>query len=153
MDVQAQIEALMPVALALVLSGIIGLDREWRASPAGIRTHMLVGMGSALVMAMATELYDKDAAARVAANVITGIGFLGAGVIVRRGPKVHELTTAASIWFIAIIGLACGAGLYVLATGATLLGFAVLAILRNVTKFLWPDDTLYKDESPRPRDE
>lgn len=140
MDAQTQIEALIPVALALLLSGIIGLDREWRASPAGIRTHMLVGMGSALVMALATEMYDQNSAARLAANVITGIGFLGAGVIVRRGTEVHELTTAASIWFVAIVGLTCGAGLYVLATGATLLGFGVLAILRGVTKYLWPDD-------------
>ena len=134
MDPQAQLETLIPVVVAVVLSGIIGLDREWRESPAGIRTHMMVGMGAALVMAMASALYDANSAARLAANVITGIGFLGAGVIVRRGTEVHELTTAASLWFVAIVGLTSGAGLYVLAGGATLLGWVVLAVLRWLTK-------------------
>ena len=133
-DVQAQLDTLLPIVVALVLSGIIGLDREWRDSPAGIRTHMMVGMGAALVMVMASTLYDANSAARLAANVITGIGFLGAGVIVRRGTEVHELTTAASLWFVAIVGLVSGARLYVLAGGATLLGWIVLAVLRWLTK-------------------
>ncbi len=134
MSTQAQLEALLPVALTLVLAGIIGLDREWRASPAGIRTHMMVGMGAALVMVLARELYDENAAARLAANVITGIGFLGAGVIIRRRDSVHELTTAASLWFVAIVGLVAGAGLYVMATGATTIGWVVLVVLRAITK-------------------
>jgi putative Mg2+ transporter-C (MgtC) family protein len=134
MSVEAQLEALIPVAVAMVLSGLIGLDREWRHSPAGIRTHMLVGMGSALVMAMGVQLYDKDAAARLAASVLTGIGFLGAGVIIRRESEVHQLTTAASLWFVAILGVVSGAGLYVLAAGATLLGWLVLSLLRWLTK-------------------
>ncbi len=134
MDAQTQLETLLSIVVALVLSGIIGLDREWRASPAGIRTHMMVGMGAALVMAMASAIYEANSAARLAANVITGIGFLGAGVIVRRGTDVYELTTAASLWFVAIIGLTCGAELYVLAGGATLLGWIVLAVLRWLTK-------------------
>ncbi len=137
MDVQSQIEALIPIAVTLVLSGLIGLDREWRRSPAGIRTHMMVGMGAALVMVLGNAMYDQNSAARLAANVITGIGFLGAGVIVRRGHKVHELTTASSLWFVAIIGLVVGAKLYVLATGATLMGWIVLAVLRNLTKQSW----------------
>lgn len=134
MSTQAQLDALVPVIVALVLSGIIGLDREWRHSPAGVRTHMLVGMGAALVMVLGTELYDANSAARLAANVITGIGFLGAGVIIQRGSRVHELTTAASLWFVAILGMVAGARLYVLATGATLLGWLVLAVLRWLTK-------------------
>jgi putative Mg2+ transporter-C (MgtC) family protein len=134
MSVQAQLEALIPVAMAMVLSGLIGLNREWRHSPAGIRTHMLVGMGSALVMVLGTALYDKNSAARLAANVITGIGFLGAGVIIHHRSEVHELTTAASLWFVAILGLIAGAKLYVLAGGSTLLGWTVLGILRWLTK-------------------
>jgi putative Mg2+ transporter-C (MgtC) family protein len=134
MSVEAQLDALIPVALALVLSGIIGLNREWRRSPAGIRTHMMVGMGSALVIVLGSELYDDDSAARLAANVITGIGFLGAGVIIHRGSEVHELTTAASLWFVAILGMVAGARLYVLAAGATLLGWLVLAVVRWLTK-------------------
>ena len=134
MSAQAQLEALIPVAVTLVLSGIIGLDREWRHSPAGIRTHMLVGMGAALVMVLGEQLYDADTAARLAANVITGIGFLGAGVIIHRKSEVHELTTAASLWFVAIVGMVAGARLYVLATGSTLLGALVLSVLRALTK-------------------
>jgi len=134
MSVQAQLEAIIPVAMAMLLSGIIGLDREWRHSPAGIRTHMMVGMGSALVMVMGAQLYDDNSAARLAANVITGIGFLGAGVIIRRGSEVHELTTASSLWFVAILGMVAGAKLYVLATVSTLLGWIVLAVLRWLTK-------------------
>jgi putative Mg2+ transporter-C (MgtC) family protein len=142
MSAQAQLESLIPMAVALVLAGVIGLDREWHRSPAGIRTHMMVGMGSALVMVLASALYDEQSAARLAANVITGIGFLGAGVIVRRKSEVHELTTAASIWFVAMVGLAAGAKLYILAGGATALGWFVLAVLRWLTKRAWPDDEL-----------
>jgi putative Mg2+ transporter-C (MgtC) family protein len=134
MDAQAQLEALVPVAAALVLSGAIGLEREWRHSPAGIRTHMMVGMGSALVMVLSSLLYDTTSAARLAANVITGIGFLGAGVIIQRKSEVHELTTAASLWFVAIVGLVSGARLYILAGGATLMGWLVLEALRRLTK-------------------
>ena len=134
MSAEAQLEALIPVAVAMVLSGLIGLDREWRHSPAGIRTHMLVGMGSALVMAFGTAFYSPDSAARLAASVLTGIGFLGAGVIIHRESEVHQLTTAASLWFVAIMGVVVGAKLYILATGATLLGWLVLSILRWLTK-------------------
>jgi putative Mg2+ transporter-C (MgtC) family protein len=134
MSVEAQLEALIPVAVAMVLSGLIGLDREWRHSPAGIRTHMMVGMGSALVMSMGVQLYDTDSAARLAAAVLTGIGFLGAGVIIHRESEVHQLTTAASLWFVAILGVVAGAELYVLAAGATLLGWLVLWLLRWLTK-------------------
>lgn len=134
MSIQAQFEALVPLVIALVLSGIIGLDREWRHRPAGVRTHMVVGLGAALIMVMAQGLYEDDTASRMAANVITGIGFLGAGVIIRREGQAHELTTAASIWLVAMIGLTAGARLYVLATGATLLGTFVLVVLRWFTK-------------------
>jgi putative Mg2+ transporter-C (MgtC) family protein len=141
MSVQAQLDALIPVAVALVLSGVIGLDREWRRSPAGIRTHMMVGMGAALVMVLGSELYDDSSSARLAANVITGIGFLGAGVIIHRGSQVHELTTAASLWFVAILGMVTGARLYVLAAGATVLGWLVLSVLRWLTKHDQPRAT------------
>jgi putative Mg2+ transporter-C (MgtC) family protein len=134
LSAQAQLEALLPVVVAMALTGLIGLDREWRHSPAGLRTHMLVGMGAALIMSVATRMYDPDTAARMAANVITGIGFLGAGTIIRRGAEVHELTTAASLWFVAMIGLAAGAELYVMAGGATVLGVLALTGLRWLTK-------------------
>ena len=105
MSVHDQLDALVPVAVALLLSGLIGLDREWRHRPAGIRTHMLVGMGSALVISMASLQYGADSAARLAANVITGIGFLGAG---SSTGTACDLTTAASLWMV-MIGLTAGA--------------------------------------------
>lgn len=134
MDTQTQLEALVPIVVTLVLSGLIGAEREWRHSPAGIRTHMMVGMGASLVMVLGSLLYDEDTAGRLAANILTGVGFLGAGVIIQRKSEVHELTTAASLWFVAILGMVAGAKLYVLATGATLLGWIVLGVLRWLTK-------------------
>jgi putative Mg2+ transporter-C (MgtC) family protein len=144
MSTQTQLEALVPIAVALVLSGIIGLDREWRHSPAGIRTHMMVGMGSALVMVMASMRYSDDTAGRLVANVIVGIGFLGAGVIIKRHDEVHELTTAASLWFVAMVGLTAGAKLYVLAGGATVMGWFVLGVLRWLTKAQRSDHPAHK---------
>ncbi len=134
MSVEAQLHALVSVAVGTLLAGVIGFDREWRHRQAGIRTHMLVGLGSALIVSMAHLQYNADSAARMAAGVISGIGFLGAGVIVQRHDRVHELTTAASIWVVAMIGITAGAQLYVLAAGTTLIGWVVLTLLRAVTK-------------------
>lgn len=139
MSTHAQLEMLLPVMAAALLAGLVGLDREWRHSPAGVRTHMLVGMGASLIMTLASHLYTPETASRLAANVITGVGFLGAGVIIRRDDVVHELTTAASLWLVAMIGLTAGAELYVLAAGTTGLSLFVLAVLRYLTKRVWPD--------------
>jgi putative Mg2+ transporter-C (MgtC) family protein len=138
MSIEAQFEALIPVLAAALCAAVIGLDREWRHRPAGLRTHMLVGMGAALVMSMASLKYGEASAARLAANVITGIGFIGAGVIFQRKNEVHDLTTAASIWFVAMIGLTAGSKLYVLAAGATVLGWFVLYVMRRWTKHPQP---------------
>ena len=141
MSVEAQLHALLSVAIGTLLAGVIGLDREWRHRQAGIRTHMLDGLGSALIVSMAHLQYGDNSAARLAAGVISGIGFLGAGVIVQRRDRAHELTTAASIWVVAMIGITAGAELYVLATGATVIGWIVLTLLRTVTKrHIPPDD-------------
>lgn len=148
MSVQVQLEALVSIAVALMLSGIVGLDREWRQQPAGIRTHMLVGVGAALVAQMAELNYPADAAARLVAGVISGIGFLGAGAILQRQREVHGLTTAASIWLVAIIGLTTGLELYVLAGGTTLIGWFVLTLLRMFTKGHVPPD-----EDSRPKEQ
>jgi putative Mg2+ transporter-C (MgtC) family protein len=87
---------------------------------------------------MASLKYGEASAARLAANVITGIGFIGAGVIFQRKNEVHDLTTAASIWFVAMIGLTAGSKLYVLAAGATVLGWFVLYVMRRWTKHPQP---------------
>jgi len=136
MDVSAaeQLDALITVVIAAVLGGIVGLNREWSRRPAGLRTHMLVAMGAALVMTMSALTYEPETAGRLAAGVITGIGFLGGGGIIQHKTSVQGLTTAASVWLVAVIGLAVGAKLYVLATGATILSWFVLAVVLRLTR-------------------
>lgn len=144
MSVEAQFETLLSVVIGTILAGVIGLDREWRHRHAGIRTHMLVGLGSSLIVAASRLVFGEDSAARLAAAVISGIGFLGAGVVIQRRERVHELTTAASIWVVAMIGITAGSRLYVLAAGATAIGWFVLTVLRLLTKrhAAPPDSTL-----------
>ncbi len=116
--------ALLKLGVAIVLSAAVGLERLISGKPAGMRTHILVGFGSALLM-IAAELSGLDSG-RVAAGLITGIGFLGAGTILQDRGTVHGLTTAASIWVVAGIGIAVAQGLWVLSIAATL---GVLAVL------------------------
>lgn len=121
---------LLRLALAAALGGAIGLEREYHHKPAGLRTNMLIALGSALFSILSIELGAAAGSPdRVAAQVVTGIGFLGAGAILRSGENIHGLTTAATIWVNAAIGMAAGLGLYVVATGAAALTLIVLAIL------------------------
>ncbi len=120
-----ELELLGRVLIAAGLSGVIGVEREFHGRPAGLRTHILVGSGAALAMVSATALAGIDSA-RLAAGIITGIGFLGAGTIMRGENWVRGLTTAASVWFVATVGILAGEGLWILATGGTALGLIVL---------------------------
>ena len=123
-----QLKLLIPVALSLVLGFVIGFERKQRSKEAGIRTHTIVCMGSALMMVISKHAFAEFAdfdPGRIAAQIITGIGFLGAGIIVYRKNSIHGLTTAAGVWATAGIGMATGAGLYVLAVGATVLMIAI----------------------------
>ena len=125
------IDLTIRLSLALVLGGAIGIEREYRAKEAGFRTHFLVALGSALFCLVSQfgfgfELKDSS---RVAAQVVSGIGFLGAGTIIFQKNMVRGLTTAAGLWVTAAIGLACGTGMYVAAavtTAMVLLGLEVL---------------------------
>ncbi len=134
------LSALLRLGLALVLAGILGWERETLGKPAGLRTHILVGVGAALAVAIGDGLINQYAAhggglrfdpLRIIEAVLTGIGFIGAGTIMfRRGQdRVTGLTTAASLWATATVGLAVGAGRLVLATGATVIIFIVLRVL------------------------
>jgi putative Mg2+ transporter-C (MgtC) family protein len=120
------LDALWRLGLALVLSAVVGFERSLADKPAGIRTHILVGFGSALFMIVA-EFGGLDAG-RAAAGVITGIGFLGAGTIIRERGTVRGLTTAASIWVVAGIGMAAARKLWLLAIIATA---GVVVVLRG----------------------
>lgn len=126
----------MRFAAATVAGGLIGLNRQFRHKPAGLRTHALVALGAAAVTALVAwsdepvAVLHIDAMSRVIQGVITGIGFLGAGVILRTegGRDVHGLTTAASIWLAACLGCACGAGAWAIAICSFVLVMMVLLL-------------------------
>ena len=141
-----QLEALLALLIAAGLGAVLGLNREWSRRPAGLRTHMLVAVGSALVMVLARLQFSSDTVGRMATGVLTGIGFLGGGVIIHRQSQVQGLTTAASIWLVAVIGLTAGAQLYVLAVGATLISWFVLAVLLRVSRAIDPRQAAEDDE-------
>lgn len=118
---------LLDLLLSVVLGFAIGYERKMRFKEAGIRTHTIVCMGAALMMVISKNAFDSEAdSARVAAQIVAGIGFLGAGMIVYKQHEVRGLTTAAGVWTTAGIGMACGGGLYVIAIGAT----AILIIVQ-----------------------
>lgn len=119
------------LSLSLVLGGAIGIEREYRAKEAGFRTHFLVALGSALFCLVSQYGFgiDMKDSSRVAAQVVSGIGFLGAGTIIFQKNVVRGLTTAAGLWVTAAIGLACGTGMYaaaIITTVMVLLGLEVL---------------------------
>jgi putative Mg2+ transporter-C (MgtC) family protein len=121
-------EALLRLALAGVLGGLIGLERELREREAGLRTHLLVSVGAALFTIAGAYGFDSARVdpTRIAAQIVTGIGFLGAGAIIRQGFSVRGLTTAATLWVVAAVGLASGAGYY---SGAVITTAVVLVAL------------------------
>ena len=124
------VDVFLRLALAAGLGGAIGLEREFRHKPAGLRTNMLIALGSALFSILSVQLGSAAGSPdRVAAQVVTGIGFLGAGAILRSGENVHGLTTAATIWVNAAIGMAAGLGAYAVAAGGATLTLVVLALL------------------------
>jgi putative Mg2+ transporter-C (MgtC) family protein len=127
-------ELLLRLGLTVALCGAIGLERETRGQVAGLRTHILVGLGAALFTLVSAYAFDAGDPGvtvdptRIAAQIVTGIGFLGAGAIIRQGLSVRGLTTAATLWVVAAIGMAAGAGYY----GAAVLATALVLVS------LWP---------------
>lgn len=131
-------EMAMRLLLSCILGGCIGYERESHHKAAGLRTHILVSVGSCLIMVLSIKIYSSVEGltnadpARLAAQVVSGIGFLGAGSIIKDGPTVKGLTTAASLWVVAGVGLAVGSGYYMGALMTTGLIFLTLAILSRV---------------------
>lgn len=129
-----ELDLLFRLLLAAVLGAAIGFEREIKGKEAGLRTHILICMGACLFTEMSVALAGPEASAadrtRIAAQIVTGIGFLGAGSILRTGNQVRGLTTAATIWVVAAIGIAIGAGEYVAAVGTTALVLVTLVPLR-----------------------
>ncbi|AEE95477.1 MgtC/SapB family protein [Mahella australiensis] len=145
-------EMLVRMALACVLGGVVGWEREVVQKPAGFRTHVLVCVGSALTMLISVFMYNRmqtvSAAlpdpARLGAQVISGIGFLGAGTIIKEGPNIRGLTTAASLWAVACIGLAIGIGYYSAALASTAFVVIILDVFNRLedTKIFAPKQTM-----------
>ena len=132
--------------LATVFGSFIGLEREIHGKVAGFRTHALVSLGSALIMIISVDLFTAYRGvasvdpSRIAAQVVSGIGFLGAGAIIRFRTGISGLTTAASLWVASAIGLACGAGFFKHAFVAMILTLLVLAVFGTLGKWLgWKD--------------
>lgn len=134
------------VVLAMALGSLIGLERRLRAKEAGIRTHALVAGGACLLMIVSKYGFSDDFdTARVAAQIVTGIGFLGAGMILYKKHIIHGLTTAAGIWFTAAIGMCVGAELYYLSAGATAVIFIFQYIMHlNINPLRAKDFITYK---------
>jgi putative Mg2+ transporter-C (MgtC) family protein len=153
MSAYFELEMILRLLLAAFLGGLIGAERERRLNgAAGLRTHALVCVAAAL--AMIVSIYGFMAVlsparvvldpSRVAAQVISGVGFLGAGIIIFRRSTVVGLTTAASIWAVAAVGLACGCGLYISAIGATLIMWVILRVLKVLGDKYFPSRRLYR---------
>src|SRR5947208_14534242 len=125
---------LLRLMVAAVLGGAIGFERELRERGAGLRTHLVVCVGSALFTLVSAYAFvgPRVDPTRIAAQIVSGIGFLGAGAIIRQGFSVRGLTTAATLWLVAAIGMACGAGYYSAALMATAAGLLTLGPLRIV---------------------
>ncbi len=124
------LELMARLAVAAVLGAALGIEREYRGKPAGLRTNMLIALGSALFTIVSLAMLDRDGSSdRIAAQVVTGVGFLGGGAILRDRATVHGLTTAATIWVNAAIGMAAGLGRFAMAGAATLITLIVLIAL------------------------
>jgi len=127
----------LKIVLTIILSGLIGIERESRNKGAGLRTHILVGVGSALIVLTSFYIFDIYKSVtivdptRMIAGIITGIGFLCAGTIIRGGAQVSGLTTAATLWIVSCIGISVGAGHYSAATIVTIIVFFVLTVVRS----------------------
>lgn len=135
-----EIEFILRLVLAAVLGGLIGYERQAHNKSAGLRTHILVCVGSSLIMILSIQMYlavqglTNADPARLAAQVVSGIGFLGAGSIIKEGPTVNGLTTAASLWVVSGVGLASGGGYYSIAVAATAISFLTLTFLCRIEK-------------------
>lgn len=139
------IEQYTGLLIAAGLGSLVGLEREIHGQPAGLRTHMILSVGAALAAIMSIS-YSQFLSSpslpsdpgRIVAQVVSGVGFLGAGAIMKMGVTVKGLTTASSLWTTAIIGIACGSGYYYLAAFTTVLVFVILTIINKVESLFLP---------------
>jgi putative Mg2+ transporter-C (MgtC) family protein len=147
MDWSGDISAIL---LAVLCGAIIGIERQFKHKPAGLRTNIMICLGAAVFTLISEKmaLGTPDSVTRIAAQIVTGVGFLGAGAVIQDRGGIHGLTTAATIWLVASIGMACGARLYYLALITTVLALAVLIGLGHVDKYFnHSDEKQHKNHS------
>jgi putative Mg2+ transporter-C (MgtC) family protein len=130
------LELLIRLGSALLLGGVIGAERQWRQRTAGLRTYSLVSIGAALFVLLATLIGVREEGSRIAAQVISGIGFLGAGVLMRTGLSVHGLNTASTIWCSAAVGVLAGSGFYAPAFLGTIFVLIINIFLRPIADWV-----------------
>jgi putative Mg2+ transporter-C (MgtC) family protein len=152
-------EMMIRILVAFILSGLIGLEREIRRHEAGLRTHILVCVGSTLIMLTSLHVFDIYKSqqvgidpTRIAAGVITGIGFLGAGAIIHSPRGVRGLTTASSLWIVAALGLSVGCGFFKTSVFVTFLVLTVLLFLRKFERVLLKKEVHHGPEREEERD-
>jgi putative Mg2+ transporter-C (MgtC) family protein len=145
-------DAALKIAVAAVLGVLVGMEREWGGHPAGLRTNMVIAISSCLFTILSIEGFplrgSAQDTARVAAQIVTGVGFLGAGVVLRSKKHVRGLTTAATIWLVAAIGMAVGVGAYFLAVFTTVISTILVILLAPVSHRLeqrvWAQQTMHQ---------
>ena len=144
---------ILSVLLAVILGAAIGLEREASGKAAGLRTNVLICLGAAVFTIISRQMGRGGDASmtRIAAQIVTGVGFIGAGAIIRDRAGIYGLTTAATIWLVASIGMACGAGLHILAVTSTLIAVVVLIGLGKLEKPLARYMRKYKSQNPADR--
>jgi putative Mg2+ transporter-C (MgtC) family protein len=160
----SEIDMLIRLGLSFLAGTIIGIERSSRNQVAGLRTHILICTGAALLMLLSIYIPQHYNPARtgdsgrIAAQVVSGIGFLGAGAIIRLGNSIRGLTTAASLWFIAAVGLAIGAGMFMIAGAAVVMGLVTLMLFNKLERKLFPAkqykllEIYYKDNTANPKE-
>ena len=135
LDLAAELSIIVRLVAASVFGALVGLEREIHEHPAGMRTHLLVSLGSAGFTVLSIDVFGVDGdPGRVAAQVVTGVGFLGAGAILKEGATIRGLTTAASLWAVAAVGMAAGAGAWGVAVTATIIVILSLWPLRLLSE-------------------
>jgi len=141
-----EVEIIIRLLVAAALGAAVGFERERHNQPAGLRTHIVLVVGAALAMALSVDIAERYAPdlrgdpARLAAQVITGVGFLGAGAILRSGANIRGLTTAASLWTMAVVGLAIGSGMYWAGVATTVLLWIILYVVDLIEKKVFGPD-------------
>jgi putative Mg2+ transporter-C (MgtC) family protein len=146
-------EDYISIILAVILGAVIGLERELSGKAAGLRTNLLICLGAAVFTIISREMAtgSESTVTRIAAQIVTGVGFLGAGAIIQDRRGVHSLTTAATIWLVASIGMACGAQFYLLAIVSSLIAIGTLIGLGRLGRSL--DEHIKRSKTRNSQDE